>query len=98
MGQYKITNSNIVSFEMNVRLEYKDCEMILKKFDNLYKIDGTIISNKGYIVEYGSPFVAEKNIYPNLLNYINNVISEDIETVYKRLINKKNFTDQVRSS
>jgi len=94
VGQkYKFTDSNIIAFEMNVKLQYKNCEMTLKKTDQVYIIDAVDITEKGYIVEFSETFLAKKKVYPNLLNYLNNVVDLDFDIVYKKLQNKKNLKD-----
>jgi len=98
VGQNKITNSNIISFDMSVKLTYKDCEINFKKADQVHIIAAIDITEKGYIVEFSETFLAEKNIYPNLLNFLNNVVNKDIDMVYQKLITKKNFVDKVRNS
>jgi len=98
VGQNKITNSNIISFEMNVKLNYKSCEMNLKKIDQVYSIYLKDITSSGYIVEFSETFLAKKKQYPNLLNYLNNIINEDIETTYQKLIAKKKFVEKIRNN
>ena len=98
MGQYKITNNNIISFEMTVKLQYKDCEMTFKKTDQVYKIDVVDITEKGYIVEFSETFLAKKKTYPNLLNFLNNVVDLDLNVVYQKLKMKKEFTDKIRNN
>jgi hypothetical protein len=94
VGQkYKFTDNNIIAFEMTVKLRYKDCEMTFKKTDQVYKIDAIDISEKGYIVEFSETFLAKKKVYPNLLNFLNNVVDLDFDIVYKKLQNKKNLRD-----
>ena len=94
MGQkYTFTDNNIIAFEMTVKLRYKDCEMTFKKTDQVYKIDAIDISEKGYIVEFSETFLAKKKVYPNLLNFLNNVVDLDFDIVYKKLQNKKNLRD-----
>jgi len=94
VGQkYKFTDNNIIAFEMTVKLRYKDCEMTFKKTDQVYKIDAIDISEKGYIVEFSETFLATKKVYPNLLNFLNNVVDLDFDIVYKKLQNKKNLRD-----
>jgi len=45
---HKITNNNIISFEMIAKIQYKDCEMTFKKTDQVHKIDVVDITKKGY--------------------------------------------------
>jgi len=99
VGQkYEIVTNNIISFEMIVKLRYKDCEMTFKKTDQVYKIDAIDISKKGYIVEFSETFLAKKKVYPNLLNFLNNVVDQDLNVVYQKLIIKKKFTDKIRNN
>ena len=96
MGQkYEIKTNDIISFEMIVKLRYKDCEMTFKKTDQVYKIDAIDISEKGYIVEFSETFLAKKKVYPNLLNFLNNVVDLDLDIIYKKLQNKKNLRDSL---
>lgn len=99
MGQkYIITDNNIISFEMTVKLRYKDCEMTFKKTDQVYKIDAIDISEKGYIVEFSETFLAKKKEYPNLLNFLNNVVDQDLNMVDQKLKMKKKFTNKIRNN
>jgi len=93
VGQYKINNNNIIAFEMTVKLQYKNCEMTLKKTDQVYIIGAVDITEKGYIVEFSETFLEKKKAYPNLLNFLNNVIDQDLDIVNKKLQNKKNLRD-----
>ncbi len=93
VGQYKINDSNIISFEMNVKLNYKDCDMTLKRSDQVYIIDAVAITEKGYIVEFSETFISNKKLCPNLVNLLNNVMDKDLYKVYKKLQNKKNLRD-----
>jgi len=97
VGQYKITNSNIISFDMSVKLTYKDCEINFKKADQIHIIAAIDITEKGYIVEFSETFLAKKRIYPNLVNFLNNVIDKDLNIVYQKLIAKKKFVDKIRN-
>ena len=99
MGQkYQIVTNNIISFEMTVKLQYKNCEMTLKKTDQVCKIDVIDVTEKGYIVEFSKTFLANKKAYPNLLNYLNTVVDQDLNIVYQKLKVKKEFTDKVRNN
>lgn len=99
MGQkHEIKTNDIISFEMTVKLQYKDCEITFKKTDQVYKIDAINISEKGYIVEFSETFLAKKKVYPNLLNFLNHVVDQDLNTVYQKLKNKKKFIDYIRNN
>ena len=98
MGQkYEIFNSHIISFEMEIKIQYKDCDIIVKKNDRIYVINAVIISKEGYIVEYSETFLAQNRIYPKIIDYLNNIILLDLENVYQKLINKMNFRDKINS-
>ena len=71
--------------------------MNLKKIDQIYSIYLKDITPSGYIVEFSETFLAKKKQYPNLLNYLNNII-KDIETTYQKLIAKKKFAEKIRNN
>ena len=98
MGQYKITNNDIISLECTIKLQYKNCEMTLKKTNRVYIIAAIDITGKGYIVEYSETFLSKKELYPNLLNFLNNVVDRDLDIVYQKLKSKKKFTDYIRNN
>lgn len=99
MGQkYALTENNIISFEMTAKLQYKNCEMTFKKTDQIYTIDTADITEKGYIVEFSETFLTKKKVYPNLLNYLNNVVDQDLNIVHQKLESKKKFTDKIRDN
>jgi len=97
VGQNKITNNNIISYEMTVKLQYKNCEMTFKKADQVYIITAVDITEKGYIVEFSETFLEKKKLYPNLVNLLNN-LEQDLNTVYQKLITKKKFVDKIRNN
>ena len=80
---------------MEVRVQYKDCEITIKRNDKFYAITAMIISEEGYIVEVSETFRALNRIYANIIDYLNNKISDDIENVYQKLINKRNFRNKL---
>ena len=95
---HKITNNNIIAFEMIVKIQYKDCEMTFKKTDQVHKIDVIDITKKGYIIEFSETFLAKKKVYPNLLNFLNNVVDQELNIVYQKLKMKKNFSNKIRNN
>ena len=95
--KYEIGTINVVSCEMEIRLQYKDCEIIIKRNDKFYAITAIIISEKGYIIEMSETFKALNRIYANIIDYLNNTISNDIESVYQKLINKRNFRNKLNN-
>ena len=99
MGQkHEIKINDIISFDMTIKLQYKNCEMTFKKTDQVNKIDAVDITEKGYIVEFSETFLAKKKTCPNLLNFLNNVIDQDLNIVYQKLIAKKKFVDKIRNN
>jgi len=98
VGQYKITNNNIISFEMTVKLQYKDCEMTFKKTDQVNKIDVVDITKKGYIIEFSETFLAKKKAYILLRSFLNNVVDQELNIVYQKLKMKKNFSNKIRNN
>jgi len=98
VGQkHEISINHIISFEMEIKIQYKDCDIQIKKNDKIYVINAIIISKEGYIVEMSETFIAKNRIYSNLIDYLNNVLYLDLEKVYQKLINKKNFIDKINS-
>lgn len=97
MGQI-IKNNDIISFECAVKLQYKDCEMTLRRIDRVYIINVVDITEKGYIIEISETFLGKKELYPDLLNFLNHVVDKDLYKVYKKLQNKKNLRDALDSN
>ena len=95
---HKINNNDIISFEMIVKIQYKDCEMTFKKTDQVYTIGVVDITKKGYIVEFYETFISKKKTYPNLLNYLNNVVGQELNIVYQKLKMKKDFSNKIRNN
>jgi len=96
--KYILTENNIISFEMIVKLQYKDCDINIKKNDKVYVINAITISKEGYIVEMSETFISKNRIYSNLINYLNNTLYPDLEEVYQKLKMKKNFSNKIRSN
>ena len=56
---------------MEIKIQYKDCDINLKKNDNIYVINAVTISDEGYIVEMSETFISKNRIYSNLIDYLN---------------------------
>lgn len=82
VGQ-KITNKDIISFEMTVKFNYRRCDVILKKFNDIYNINIMLVNNSGYILEKEKTFIGTRN-YRYLPEYLNDELA-NIEGVYKKL-------------
>lgn len=67
--------------------------MTFKRYDQVYIIDAVTITEKGYIVEFSETFLAKKELYSLLLDYLNHIVGQDLDTVHKKLRNKKNLRD-----
>ena len=83
---------------MIAKFQYKKCDMTVKKTDQVYIIGAVDITEKGYLVEFSEPFLAKKKTYPNLLNYLNNVVDQELIIVHQKLINKMKFTNKIRNN
>ena len=82
MGQ-KITNKDIISFEMTVKFNYKRCDVALKRNNDIYDINVTLINKSGYILEKNTTFIGTRN-YRYLPEYLNDELA-NIEGVYRGL-------------
>lgn len=82
MGQ-KITNRDIISFEMIVKFNYKRCDAALKRNNDIYDINMILINESGYILEKNKTFIGTRN-YRYLTEYLNDELAK-IEKVYKEL-------------
>jgi len=93
VGQ-KITNRDIISFEMTVKFNYKRCDVALKRNNDIYDINVTLINKSGYILEKNETFIGTRN-YRYLPEYLNDVLV-NIENVYKELkIIESNFNNNL---
>lgn len=82
MGQ-KITNKDIISFEMIVKFNYKRCDVALKRNNDIYNINIILINKSGYILEKDDTFIGTRD-YKYLTEYLNDELA-NVEKVYKEL-------------
>jgi len=82
VGQ-KITNKDIISFEMIVKFNYKRCDVALKRNNDIYDINMILINKSGYILERNETFIGTRN-YSYLVEYLNDELA-NIEKVYTEL-------------
>ena len=75
---------DIVSFEMTAVIEYKNCEVTIKKFGKILDLTIKGISDKGYLIEKNKDFICKLNCI-HLLNYINENTGK-ISEIYNDLI------------
>lgn len=85
MGQ--IVNNDIISFEMTVKFYYKNCEVILKRLNNVLDLSIINITNSGYINEKNKTFICGKN-YKCFLEYLDTII-DIVEEMYQEIKKKK---------
>ena len=79
-----VNENDIISFEMTARLNYKNCEVTLKKFGKILDLTIVNISNKGYFIKINKTFI-NKSEYTEILSFINkNIIY--IDEIYNNLI------------
>ena len=90
MGQ-EIKIDDIISFEMTVRLNFKNCEVTVKRFGQILDIHVSNFSDKGYFTEKSDDFICHSE-YVDLLNYLHNNI-QYIEGVYKKTIEENTRND-----
>lgn len=91
---HKITNKDIISFEMIVKFNYKRCDVALKRNNDIYDINMMLINKSGYILEKNETFIGTRN-YRYLHEYLNDELA-NIEKVYKELkIIESNFNNNL---
>ena len=62
---------DIVSFEMTCKFGYKNCEVTVKKINDVVDVRIICISEKGYILEKHKTFIIDhKEFNPGILNFI----------------------------
>ena len=79
-----VNKDDIISFEMTVKLNYKNCEVTVKRHGKILDLTIVNISNKGYFIKRNKTFIHETK-YSNLLTAINGNIGY-IEELYDNLI------------
>ena len=85
MGQI-IRNDDIISYNCTIKLNYKNCDVVLKRFVNDADMTITIISGKGYIIGKNKTFICKPG-YNHILNYLNENINY-IDDIYNDIIKK----------
>ena len=89
MGQKE---EDVISFEMIIKFYYKDCEVILKKLNNILDISVINITPNGFIAEINKTFICGKN-YKHFLEYLDTVI-DFVEEIYQEIKRKEsNFNN-----
>ena len=83
LGQ-KIKIDDIISFEMTIRLNYKNCEVTVKRFGKILDLTIVNISNKGYFIKRNKTFICDSTV-KDLLHYLNGSLHY-IDDIYDNLI------------
>ena len=82
-----IEEKDLIHFEMSIVFFYKDCEVTLKKVNQIYLIKITGISNFGNLLSASKAFKKKVN-RKIVINYLKGEL-ENIEKVYKDVLNKE---------
>ena len=78
--------NDIISFEMICKFSYKNCEVTVKKINNIVDVGILCVSGKGYIIEkHKTLTLDQKEFNSKLLLYIQAKIGY-IEEMYKNLV------------
>ena len=79
---------------MTVKFSYKRCDVTLKRNNDIYDINVTLINKSGYILQKNETFIGTRN-YSYLPEYLNDELA-NIEKVYKELkIIESNFNNNL---
>ena len=90
-----IKEKDLISFEMTIVFYYKDCEVNLKKYNQIYDIRVTGISDFGNILSASRVFKKTVN-RKIVIDYLNREM-ENIERVYNSVLNKEfGMNDRIR--
>ena len=82
-----IKEEDLIHFEMNISFYYHECEVTLKKINQIYLITITGISNFGNLMSVSRSF-KKKVDRKIVIDYLKGEL-ENIERVYKDVLNKE---------
>ena len=82
-----IEEKDLIHFEMSIVFFYKDCEVTLKKVNQIYIIKITGISDFGNLLSASRAFKKKVN-RKIVIDYLEREI-ENIDKVYESLLNKE---------
>ena len=82
-----IEEKDLINFEMGIVFFYKDCEVTLKKVNQIYIIKITGISNFGNLLSASRAFKKKVN-RKTVIEYLEGEL-ENIEEVYQDVIGKE---------
>jgi len=83
-----ITTDDIINFEMTCKFSYKDCEVTVRKFNNIVDVGIVAISEKGYIIEKHKTVVIDQGKFnQEMIKYIERK-ADYIEEIYNSVIKK----------
>jgi len=83
----EIKKKDLIHFEMTIRFFYKDCEVTLKKLNQIYIIIITGISDMGNLLSASRVFRKRVN-RQSVINYLDSEI-DNIEKVYGNVLKKE---------
>ena len=80
--------NDIILFEMTCKFNYKNCEVTVKKINNIVDVGIVAISGKGYIIEKHKTIIINQGKFNReLIKYIEHK-SNYIEEMYQSIIKK----------
>ena len=82
-----IEEKDLINFEMGITFYYKDCEVTLKKVNQIYIIKITGISNFGNLLSASRVFKKKVN-RKIVIDYLEREM-ENIHKVYQSVLNKE---------
>ena len=82
-----IKEEDLIHFEMNITFYYHECEVTLRKINQIYLINITGISNFGNLISASRSF-KKKVDRKSVINYLEGEL-ENIEGVYQDIVSKE---------
>ena len=82
-----IEEKDLINFEMNIVFYYKDCEVTLKKLNQIYIIKITGVSDFGNLLSASRTFEKRVN-RKTVIDYLKGEL-ENIEEVYQNVTSKE---------
>jgi len=82
-----IEEKDLINFEMNIVFYYKDCEVTLKKLNQIYIIKITGVSDFGNLLSASRTFKKKVN-RKTVIDYLKSEL-ENIEKVYQNVTSKE---------
>jgi len=83
-----VSEDDIISFEMTCKFNYKNCEVMVKKINNVVDVGVVVISEKGYIIEKHKTIIIDQSKFNRELVKFIERKSGYIEGIYISVIKK----------